>query len=103
MCKDIYRSVLWDVGKITSVPAAESYPGWGLFLGWGSGKIRGQVALGIRPAFSRCSYNGKNLIWEVCLDMGNGVFANGRVQRERNQRAKRSFGEQPEEQTLCST
>lgn len=75
--------VLWDVGKRTSVPAVESYPGWWLFLGWGSGKFTGQVALGIHPAVSRCSYNGKNLIWEVHLDVGNGVCANCGVWREK--------------------
>lgn len=41
--------MLWDVGKITSVPAPESYPGWWLLLGWGNGKITGQVALGTHP------------------------------------------------------
>lgn len=75
MCAKIYSFMLWDVGKITSVPAVESYPDWWLFLGWGNGKITGHVPLGIHPEFSRCNYNGKNIIWEVCLDVGNGMFA----------------------------
>lgn len=75
MCKDIYRSMLLDVGKITSVTAVESFPGWLLFLGWGNGKIRDQVALRMHPEFNSCSYSGKNMIWEVRLDVGNGMFA----------------------------
>lgn len=74
MCAKIYRSTLGDVGKITSVPAPESCPGWWLFLGWGNGKITGQVAPGNHPELSRCSYNGKNIIWEVCLDVGMGCL-----------------------------
>lgn len=39
VCKDIYRSMLWGVGKITSVPAVESFPGWWLFWDGEMGKL----------------------------------------------------------------
>lgn len=99
MCKDIYRSMLLDVGKITSVTAVESFPGWLLFLGWGNGKIRDQVALRMHPEFNSCSYSGKKHDlgsasrcgeWDVC-NLVKILRRNCGVWRERNQRGKKVF------------